>query len=217
MRYRIRGHIVKSENAAKPHSQRSTHLTCWLREHVDGGAALDYGCGKLRYARDLYPIVDRLTLVDSEIQLSRAQKLEDLHTSIRRYVDRYWPRARCLSIEKCQREARRYDFVLCANVLSAIPVLAVRNRILKLLASSLRPAGQCLIVNQYRNSDFEIMRANPNATDYLDGWLLRSLRGTAFYGIITPEATIVAARACGHTIVENWTHEGVSYVLTECA
>src|ERR1700716_2860280 len=84
MRYRIStGIIVKTENAAKPKKQRSQFLTRLILSLPPVSATFDYGCGKLRYKGAILKTTDTLALVDSEIQLSRKQRIAARKTSVR--------------------------------------------------------------------------------------------------------------------------------------
>jgi len=74
MRYEIvSGVVIKTENAAKPASQSSGFLKSLLGTLPRVSTSIDYGCGKLRYLDAILEKTDFLTLVDSEIQLSRIQ------------------------------------------------------------------------------------------------------------------------------------------------
>ena len=60
-----------------------------------------------------------------------------------------------------QEDPTKYDFILCANVLSAIPLANVRSMTLRRLAGALEKKGRCLFVTQYRHSCFkEMARSN---------------------------------------------------------
>jgi hypothetical protein len=78
MRYRVRGCELRSENAAKPASQPSRAVLGWIAGLPAGLVILDYGCGKLRYAGPLAKRARAVMAVDSHVQVSRLQKLENL-------------------------------------------------------------------------------------------------------------------------------------------
>jgi 2-polyprenyl-3-methyl-5-hydroxy-6-metoxy-1,4-benzoquinol methylase len=183
MRYKVKGIEIRSENAAKPLSQRSAYLSYWIRSHPRVHAILDYGCGKLRYAPLLAQRARTLTLVDSEIQLGRVQMIGKELTTARDYARDHWPHSRILTSEEFSRRGGRYDLVLCVNVLSAIPIPKIRSRSLRLIASCLKPAGRCLFVTQYRNSYFRQIVQSRKATKHLNGWILKSRGGHSYYGI----------------------------------
>ena len=214
MRYKVCGSEIRTENAAKPIEKPSRYLVEWLlaREPVDD--ALDYGCGKLRYASHLADRSSHLTLVDSEVQLTRQQRLGGQVTTVVDYVRQHWPAARVMTEAAFSKEDRRYDFILCANVLSAIPLQEDRARVLKRLGEALRRrAGRLLVVTQWRNTYFATTSRSPKATPHLDGWLLRTSRGNSYYGILTKDKIIALLLEHGFAIESAWTKNESAYVL----
>jgi len=176
VRYRIRGFEVRSENAAKSHHQISHGLATWLSRNVRGGAVLDYGCGRLRYVQYLARRAEVVGLVDSDVQFDRPFSVGRRLTTVRLEAKRRWPFCRVYSIQDflVRGPTERYDFILCANVLSAIPSRRVRSDSLRAIHRSLVPGGQVLVVNQHTNSYFTNIRKRPGAIRLLDGWLLPS-------------------------------------------
>jgi hypothetical protein len=84
MRYKISSGVeIRTENAAKPASQPSQFLVDLISGLPHVSMTFDYGCGKLRYVKAISSKTDTLTLIDSEIQLSRLQMLGNKETSIR--------------------------------------------------------------------------------------------------------------------------------------
>lgn len=215
MRYFVKGRIIRSENAAKPAKQASKAVVAWIRRSGPWTSGLDYGCGKLRYSQLLATSCRHLTLVDSSIQLTRAQRLHGTVGSIEEFARRRWPNSRTLSLSRFERDKRKYGFVLCANVLSAIPCANTRGRVLRRLAKSLSINGVCLIVVQHRNSDFARMRSSPLAIKHLDGWILNSRRGASFYGVVTRDYLVRSAARAGHLIVDSWVSGESTFVLTK--
>lgn len=215
MRYRVKGVEVRSENAAKPMSQPSRGLLKWISACARGPDILDYGCGKLRYADPLASRCDRLTLVDSQVQISRTQRIGDETTTVHDYASARWDHARVLSVREFQRDRRKYDFVLCANVLSAIPNAKVRAGVIRLLANRLKGNGRCLFVAQFRNSYFKQLKQNPRSEDHLDGYLLRKGSQSSYYGILDPFRLTRVVRRFGHKVVKSWVDGESAYVLTE--
>lgn len=213
MRYRVRGLEIRTENAAKPMGQPAKPLTRWLRRLNLVGASLDYGCGKLRYSEALARKSQTITLVDSKIQLDRLQKVGKRQTTVRLFAEKKWPTCRVLEIGEFMRDKQRYDFVLCANVLSAIPDRKIRESVLVGIASSLRSSGQCLFVTQFRNSYFRHAMTLPGATPYMDGWILRTRRGAFYYGMIDKEKLTRLVRKVKLEICEAWTDGESAYVL----
>lgn len=205
------GIVVKSENAAKPHSQSSTFLCKMLDDLPQVKSSFDYGCGKLRYSDPLLSKSDRLTLVDSEIQLSREQMLKGNRTSIRDIV-RKSNRLTALNDIEFENQTERYKRGFCINVLSVIPILAKRRQVLNTIRSRMLPNARCLFTVQYRNSDFTRMSQMKNARSWRDGFLINSLRGYSFYGLISPDH-LVSMLEKAHFMIENLKiNEGSVYV-----
>ena len=69
MRYRVRHIVIKSENAAKPASQKSEYCESVIRALPSVKTSFDFGCGKLRYLNVILETTEILMVVDSEIQL----------------------------------------------------------------------------------------------------------------------------------------------------
>jgi SAM-dependent methyltransferase len=212
MRYDLgRGCVVRSENAAKPASQASRYLRELIRKLPKVEASLDYGCGKLRYFRVMAARSNRLILVDSEIQLSRQQLLLGKRTSVRD-LTRYEKRIEVYNDQEFDASRARFDRAYCINVLSAIPSLGTRKRIIRKIASALKHGALCLFVVQYRNSDFSRMISLPNARKWRDGFLLDSRRGTSFYAQIDPHRLITLVRGCGLSVWDYHLNDGSIYL-----
>jgi hypothetical protein len=213
MRYRVKGLEIRSENAAKPISQSSGYLRKWLMNVKPVGAALDYGCGKLRYGESLASRCSSLTFVDSAIQLDRLQVIDGVKTSVRDYVESHWTHARVLDPASFASDRRTYSFVLCANVLSAIPDPRVRAAILRQILVSLKKKGRALFTSQYRNSYFKQLANAPNSKPHLDGWIVESAHGPAYYGILPRPKIETLLRRNGFAIRESWINDQSAYVL----
>ncbi|MBI1822327.1 MAG: methyltransferase domain-containing protein [Nitrospirae bacterium] len=198
-------------------AQASAALTNWILTRPPVRRALDYGCGKLRYAPYLARQCSQLGLVDSNVQLDRSQVIAGRRTTVKRYAQRHWPSCRIYAIEEFWHGIEeKYDFVLCSNVLSAIPSYHLRNRSLKAIMSCLRQKGECLFVNQYTNSEFHKARNRPEAIDHLDGWILASQKSASYYGILDRAKTIRILRAIGFRILEAWIDGQSAFVLVGC-
>jgi len=212
MRYRIPGGIIiKTENAAKPESQPCTYLKSLITQLPQVSSSLDYGCGKLRYTNAILEKTDTLTLVDSEVQLSRIQTLKGIKTSIRDLVG---PSNRITinnNIDFPESNAR-FDRAFCINVLSVIPLYSKRKSVLEMIRSKLRKNGLCLFVVQYRNSDFSRMRQMQNARPWRDGFLIDSLRGFSFYGLISPEKLMAMVKTSGFNVDRVKLRDGTVYL-----
>jgi hypothetical protein len=215
MRYKVNGEEVRSENAAKTMKEASKAVVEWILAMPRVNRALDYGCGKLRYSPYLGLQCESLGLVDSAIQLERLQVIDNHLTSVVDYARSKWPGCRLYTVDQFwEGIEERYDFVLCANVLSAIPSRAIRSRSLYAIKSCLHRGGQCLVVNQHANSYFKEARRRPGAVQHLDGWFLPSSKGASYYGILDSEKTARILRAVGLTIVDSWVKGQSTFVLT---
>lgn len=217
MRYKLRSDIIiRSENAAKPEAQASAYLERIIADLEPVSSSFDYGCGKLRYQNAILHSTETLALVDSEVQLSRKQMLRGTFTSIRDAVQGS-NRASAYNTAQFARLPYGFDRGFCINVLSVIPFLSVRQRIVLLIREKLRPGGTCLFVVQYRNSDFDRMRRLRNARPWRDGFLINSLRGFSFYGLISPQVLAALVRKADFEIVDRKLNEGSVYLFARTA
>jgi SAM-dependent methyltransferase len=213
MRYSLgRGVVIKTENAAKPETQASGPLLKYLVSLRTVGSSFDYGCGKLRYARTILRTTDKLTLVDSEAQLGRAQVVFGRETTVRD-VARRSNRLIAKNTIEFSAPSEDFDRGFCINVLSVIPSFAARRRVLHLIRQKLRPGGECLFVVQYRNSDFARMRALPNARAWRDGFIIDSLRGFSFYGLISPSRLAALVGTCGFKVLGQHLDDGRVFLM----
>ncbi len=216
MHYRIKGILIKSENAAKPMTDGAGPLIEWLKQRPYTYSALDYGCGKLRYAPHLAARSRHLGITDSTVQLDRVQRIGDRMTNVRQYANEHWPTCDIYDLAEfwlgipCS-----YGFILCANVLSAIPCPRVRARSLRTLRAALTSKGTLLVVNQHSNSYFAETRQRSEAFSHLDGWVLQSRNGAAYYGILNKESTIKILTRFGFVVVNAWINGQSNYVLVK--
>jgi len=184
-----------------------------LDRFAPNGDALDYGCGKLRYALRVADLARRLTVVDSEIQLSRVQVINGNLTTIRGFVESHWNHVTVLNADEFRGCLERFDFALCANVLSTIPRDAIRKEVINRIAGRLKRRGVCLFVCQYTNSYFGRQMGAPDVTKYRDGFIKGTKENASFYGVIKPEALTRLVHSAGMTVVERWRHEQSGYVV----
>ncbi|NTG74481.1 class I SAM-dependent methyltransferase [Agrobacterium rhizogenes] len=205
------GKVVKSENAAKPASQTSKYLTALVTNLPPVNRTLDYGCGKLRYCEPLLQTTEHLSVVDSEVQISRQQTLQGNRTSIRD-IFRGSNRISVFSTSEFAHSPGLYERAFCINVLSAIPVPNERQELLDQILRKLEPNAGCLFVVQYRNSDFTRMASLPIAEPWHDGFLLKSLRGYSFYALISPKALAEMIERAGFKLVSQRLHDGSVYI-----
>jgi len=135
MHYKIGSQIViKTENAAKPAAQASSHLKQILASLPPVDASFDYGCGKLRYYQVLLKRTNTLTLVDSEVQLSRLQMIGGKQISIRKSVSGS-NRVSVYNEREFRGLSAQFDRGFCINVLSVIPIYSVRRHVLETIRS----------------------------------------------------------------------------------
>jgi hypothetical protein len=214
MRYRVGKHMIRTENSAKSPKEAAKPLVKWLTQHVHVRAALDYGCGRLRYSGVLARHCSRLGLVDSPNQLDRSTTVSGAATTIRQLALRTWPSCSVYTIaDFWAGVSERYDFVLCANVLPIIPSKAIRQRTLQAIRVCLAPAGRLLVVNQHTNSYFTQARKHPKAQDHLDGWVLASPKGASYFGLLPLKKTIHLLESNDFVIHDAWIEGQSNYVL----
>ena len=214
MRYRIRGQIIASELAAKSPSQASAYLQAFLRGHKHVARAADYGCGKLRYVPALVEMAASLTLVDSSIQLDRKQTIEGHQTTVREFAKHKWPTIRIETISEFEdNSSPKFDFVLCANVLSAVPSKKARSKALAAIRRRLKTSGTLLIVNQHTNSHFSQVARRKNTIKYLDGWLVPRNEAAFYFGIIDTKKTSHILKTEGYNVLEQWIEGQSNYAI----
>lgn len=207
MRYKFKGVELRTENAAKPYRQRSKWLVAQIRQIPSETLALDYGCGKFRYTIALAQSVKRVFAVDSSFQIEREQQIANRRTTLREYARKYLKNVSVYEVSSERWRRQRFDFILCANVLSVIPHELVRLKVLRELRAVLKENGQLLVSTQFRNTYFRQLEGNPNATWVRDGWFIRGLRGASFYAIIPPRKLAQLCRAAG-LLVSNSASKG---------
>jgi 2-polyprenyl-3-methyl-5-hydroxy-6-metoxy-1,4-benzoquinol methylase len=213
MRYRVKGHLIRSENTAKPPAQAAREVLLFLERLPRVNRACDFGCGKLRYAKSLARRSGRLTLVDSEIQLARRQVLFGNRTTVAEYAQKHMATASTLTVHEFLRLGQNYDFILCANVLSAIPSTKERSIVLRGILHALGEAGRCLFVTQYRNSYFASAARLHGATAHMDGWILQTGRGSFYYGLLPLQKLKRLVSRHGYAVVDAWIAGQSAFVL----
>jgi hypothetical protein len=211
MRYKLASGIeIRTENAAKPETQPSKFLLSLIANLPHVASTFDYGCGKLRYQRAIADTTDVLAIVDSEVQLSRLQMLRGKEISIRN-VFKQSNRIQVYNAVEFQELNTRFERGFCINVLSVIPSYTHRRKLLNVIHGKLRRGGECLFVVQYRNSDFTRMSKMSNAKPWLDGFIIDSLRGYSFYGLIPPDRLEASLKRAGFRVHETKLNEGTAH------
>jgi 2-polyprenyl-3-methyl-5-hydroxy-6-metoxy-1,4-benzoquinol methylase len=214
VRYKVQNLEIRSENTAKPIVQASQYLKRWIKSQKVFDNVLDFGCGKLRYSKTLALRARKLTLVDSKIQLDRIQKIDGEKTTIYDYVDSHIKHARVLTFDEFQQDFQKYDLELCAFVLSSIPNVRARNRVLKSLCEKLQSSGRCLFVSQFKDHYYEKISKLPYSKPFLDGWLRVTPVGNFYYGLIDRGKLERIVIKTGFNIEKSWIVKGkYSYLL----
>jgi len=214
MRYRIKGTDIRSENAAKPAVDAAAYLVQWLLSRDETLSALDYGCGKLRYTHQLAQRSKHIGIVDSEIQLTRTQRIDGVYTSVQDYAKKTWPTCTIQTLKDFWKKSkRRYNFVLCAHVLSAIPCPRTRGKSLRAIYAALEHEGHVLFVNQHTNSYFTEIRKRPSTRLHLDGWITKSKAGASYYGILNKDSVVKIASRFGFSVDKAWIEGQSNFVL----
>jgi hypothetical protein len=201
---------IRTENAAKPESQASNFLLELIANLPHVSSCFDYGCGKLRYQRAIADTTDVLAIIDSEVQLSRMQTLRGNKTTIRK-VFKQSNRVQVYTDIEFKKLNTRFERGFCVNVLSVIPSYAHRRQVLDVIHEKLMRDGECLFVVQYRNSDFTRMSKMFNAKPWLDGFVIDSLRGHSFYGMIPADRLEASLKRAGFRVRETRLNEGSAY------
>lgn len=128
MHYKLgSGVIIKTENAAKPEKQLSSFLKQLILKLPSVSASVDYGCGKLRYTETILKTTDTLTLVDSDVQISRQQVLRGKFSNIKS-IAHSSNRLNAYNTTEFGQLTSTFDRAFCINVLSVIPLFSVRRR-----------------------------------------------------------------------------------------
>jgi len=214
MRYKIKGTEIRSENAAKPATQTCGDLVRWLHSREYTPSALDYGCGKLRYTDHLAERSANIGLLDSKVQLTRIQRIDIEYTSVVEYVKKERSQWRIHMLEEFwNNPSYTYDFILCANVLSAIPCARARAKSLRSMRAALGSNGKILFVNQHTNSYFTEVRKRESTSAHLDGWIAQSRGSASYYGILKKDAVSKLIERYGFSAEEAWVQGQSNYVL----
>lgn len=219
MRYNVQGLTIKSENAAQGPRRASRRVLEWIWAQETHSRILDYGCGKLRYTLPLSRRVREVLAVDSEAQLSRVQTVNGCRTSLIEYSRCHLENVRLSTPESVAWQCERLDAALLANVLSAVPVLAERERILARIRSCLRPGGELFLCSQFRNSTCDAYPENPRAERYLDGWFVRHSdgKGASFYAMLSPTDLAKICHQAQMEVVREETIEHSAYLTARRA
>ncbi|WP_286907005.1 class I SAM-dependent methyltransferase [Clostridium sp. UBA1652] len=213
MHYNIRDLTIKSEYAAKSAKQTNSEILNIIKNLPSHFTVLDYGCGKLRYTIPLAKVVKSVHSIDSLEQLLRNQRINDISTNIVSYVEQYLNNVHIYDVKDPKWKMNKYDFILCTNVLSAVPQYKERIEIVKNIGKVLKENGRAFISTQYYNSYFDTYNTNKSSIRFYDGWIIKSKNYSSFYGIIGIKKLEYYARVAGVKIIDSYTKNGSAYLL----
>ncbi|HCC6397009.1 TPA: class I SAM-dependent methyltransferase, partial [Escherichia coli] len=174
------------------------------------GNALDFGCGKLRYSEQLVNKFETVTFLDSRRQLERVQIIRGVQTTIPDYVINNYKNANIVSYENIDKITNHYDFILCANVLSAIPCESTIHKVLSAIRELLKSDGEALIVNQYKSSYF---KRYESGIKHLHGYIYQNSRNAFYYGLLDVDTVSKICSDNNLEIIKSWSKAGSSYVV----
>ena len=218
MQYKVGNQRINSENSAKPIGTASSYLVNLLRNRDYTNSALDYGCGKLRYTNYLASRSKKIGIVDSKVQLERMQKIGGEFTSVIQHFQARWPRAIIQNIaDFWEQPSQKYGFILCANVLSAIPCPRIRAKSLLAIKNALEESGSALFVNQHTNSYFNKIRKDSGSRPHLDGWIRHSTSCASYYGILNRQSVIKLVKRYGFVVQDAWVKGQSNYIIAKRA
>lgn len=209
MRYRVDGQEIRSENAAKPHTQQSAVVADYLRQRGKVDAVLDYGCGKLRYSDLLATIGRRVTFVDSKIQLTRLQRVRGKRTTVAEFVARNYQHGQVVAAEEWRPGRRRYDLVTCINVLSAIASRQALYGTLEAIRAVTRRTGLAVFINQHSNSRF---KRYSRGKKHLFGHLHHAKGRHSYYGLLSEPRVVRLLTRRGFEIQRAWRLGEINFV-----
>lgn len=201
MRYVINGAEIKTENAAKPNSQKSAAVDSYLSSLEGVSTILDFGCGKLRYADTLVSVASKVTFVDSAIQLTREQVIRGEKTTVNSYIRNNYPRCKTIPYENLGEHDSKYDVVTCTNVLSAIPCKRTLSDVLNHIRRLLSKGGFAIFINQHRSSYFKKYESGKKL---LYGFLYSGPKGVSYYGVLDKEAIEDLLTKHGFRVKRTW-------------
>ncbi|WP_417660665.1 class I SAM-dependent methyltransferase [Pseudomonas sp.] len=201
MRYVIGGAEIRTENAAKPSSQKSSSVDDYIGSLDNAPSILDFGCGKLRYSDTLVSAASKVTFVDSAVQLSRKQVIREEKTTVEKYVEANYPGCNTVSYEKLNEHNSKYDVITCTNVLSAIPCKETISDVMNHIFRLLKKDGLAIFVNQHRSSYFKRYESGERL---LYGFLHSGPKGTSYYGVFDRTAIEQLLTEHGYRVIRTW-------------
>lgn len=153
-----------------------------------------------------------ITLLDSQVQITRTQTIHSVKTSVELFAKNSLKNASVYYLENFDFSKQQFDFILCSNVLSAIPDKSTRVKLLDNIYNILHDNGTALITIQYRNSYFNTYNNRKGVEKYEDGWLIKKNNSYSFYGIIPPQQLIEMCLNSNLKIESAYKHDGSIYL-----
>ncbi|EAO7773288.1 class I SAM-dependent methyltransferase, partial [Salmonella enterica] len=188
----------------------SSYLCDHIKNSIKNGRALDFGCGKLRYSEQLVNKFEAVTFLDSRKQLERVQIIRGVQTTIPEYVANNYKNANVVPFESIDKITSLYDFILCANVLSAIPCKSTIYKIISAIRELLKSDGEAMIVNQYKSSYF---KKYESGIKHLHGYIYQNSRNASYYGLLDENTVSEICLDNKLAIIKSWSKAGSSYVV----
>ncbi|HAM5529192.1 TPA: hypothetical protein IB140_004905, partial [Escherichia coli] len=148
--------------------------------------------------------------LDSRRQLERVQIIRGVQTTIPDYVINNYKNANIVSYENIDKITNHYDFILCANVLSAIPCESTIHKVLSAIRELLKSDGEALIVNQYKSSYF---KRYESGIKHLHGYIYQNSRNAFYYGLLDVDTVSKICSDNNLEIIKSWSKAGSSYVV----
>lgn len=192
---------IRTENAAKPYCQKSLSVDSYIKSIQGKPSVLDFGCGKLRYSDSIFCVASRVTFVDSKIQLNREQIIRGEVTSVRNYIEKHYSNCLAINYESLGNHHKKYNVIICTNVLSAIPCPITISEALAHIRRLLSKSGWVVFVNQHRSSYF---KKYESGSKWLYGHLYNGKRGSSYYGILNKPTIEKLLLENGYYIRRSW-------------
>lgn len=216
MEYRINGKAIKSEYAAKSNKQQNKEVMGWIKDISKEKKILDYGCGKLRYTIPLSSQARCVYAIDSREQIKRIQTINNIRgTNIMDYATTYLHNVKIHELASNEWKEQKYDYVLCSNVLSAIPIYSERINVFHNIKKVLEDEGEALISTQYSNSYFRMYADRRECIKHYDGWIINNKGKFSFYGIVSLKKLIYYARLTSLNVVRGYVKDGSAYLIVK--
>lgn len=213
MQYKLSNVLIKTENAAKPHSQQSQHVYKYLLSKTPNQKILDFGCGKLRYSDILTKSSKSVTFADSEIQLSRIQVVRGVKTSVKEYINSNYPSSSYVPVEKIAELDEKFDLITCINVLSAIPCERKLKQAIKDIRQLLSSGGIAIFINQHKSSYF---KKYEKGIKHLYGYLYKTRSNYSYYGLMTKDVVEKLLIENQLIIKRSWSVGEINFVEAAC-